>query len=407
MKYKILLSAYACEPNKGSEPNVGWKWAIELLLQGHEVYVITRSNNRSIIESEIKKKKINGINFIYYDLPKFVINTVKGKSNKFSYLYFYFWQIGIYFKVRDLVKKIKFDYIHHVTFVSYRFPSFLCLYDIPFIFGPLSGGDSVPKNIRKSFGLNVKVKELIRDISNYLIPIFPILSLNFKKAHKIIVNSQATKSNIPKIYHKKTVLDLAISIDEKQINSDQKINFNKEIFNFCFVGSYEHIKGINIILKILKKLKKNNHNFFFNFIGSGTLENYIKKYIKKNNIEKFTKIYPNIPHNKVFEIMLKNHLLLFPALRDSGGLVVLEAMSVGLPSAVLSLGGPSILVNDNCGIIVDTEGKDEDDIVDEIYINIKELMKNRDKLKKMSNNCLERVKLFSMKNKVNKIYGKK
>ena len=29
--------------------------AIELLLQGHEVYVITRSNNRSI-ESEIKKK---------------------------------------------------------------------------------------------------------------------------------------------------------------------------------------------------------------------------------------------------------------------------------------------------------------------------------------------------------------
>ena len=104
--------------------------------------------------------------------------------------------------------------------------------------------------------------------------------------------------------------------------------------------------------------------------------------------------------------MLKNHLLLFPALRDSG-LVVLEAMSVGLPSAVLSLGGPSILVNDNCGIIVDTEGKDEDDIVDEIYINIKELMKNRDKLKKMSNNCLERVKLFSMKNKVNKIYGKK
>ena len=130
MKYKILLSAYACEPNKGSEPNVGWKWATELLLQGHEVYVITRSNNKFIIESEIKKKKFKGINFIYYDLPKLIIKIIKGKSNKFSYLYFYLWQIGIYFKLRDFVKKIKFDYIHHVTFVSYRFPSFLCLYDI-------------------------------------------------------------------------------------------------------------------------------------------------------------------------------------------------------------------------------------------------------------------------------------
>lgn len=27
---KILLNAYACEPNRGSEPGVGWHWAIEL-----------------------------------------------------------------------------------------------------------------------------------------------------------------------------------------------------------------------------------------------------------------------------------------------------------------------------------------------------------------------------------------
>jgi hypothetical protein len=45
-KSKILLSAYACEPNKGSEPEVGWKWAITLSQLGHEVYVITRLNNK-------------------------------------------------------------------------------------------------------------------------------------------------------------------------------------------------------------------------------------------------------------------------------------------------------------------------------------------------------------------------
>ena len=45
-KSKILLSAYACEPNKGSEPEVGWKWAITLSQLGYEVYVITRLNNK-------------------------------------------------------------------------------------------------------------------------------------------------------------------------------------------------------------------------------------------------------------------------------------------------------------------------------------------------------------------------
>ena len=39
---KILLSAYACEPNKGSEPNVGWNWALGLKKIGHEITVIKR-----------------------------------------------------------------------------------------------------------------------------------------------------------------------------------------------------------------------------------------------------------------------------------------------------------------------------------------------------------------------------
>lgn len=48
-KMKILLSAYACEPDKGSEPSVGWSWAIELSRLGHEVHVLTRANNKPSI----------------------------------------------------------------------------------------------------------------------------------------------------------------------------------------------------------------------------------------------------------------------------------------------------------------------------------------------------------------------
>ena len=40
-RHKVLLSAYACEPNKGSEPGVGWNWA-KHLAEKYEIYVITR-----------------------------------------------------------------------------------------------------------------------------------------------------------------------------------------------------------------------------------------------------------------------------------------------------------------------------------------------------------------------------
>ena len=104
-KYKILLSAYACEPNKGSEPEVGWMWAITLSQLGHEVHVVTRLNNKQNIEELINNKKFKNLYFHYFDYPNWIIKLIKKKSNPHSYVYFFIWQIGIFFSTKPLIKK--------------------------------------------------------------------------------------------------------------------------------------------------------------------------------------------------------------------------------------------------------------------------------------------------------------
>jgi glycosyltransferase involved in cell wall biosynthesis len=404
---KILLSAYSCEPNKGSESEVGWRWAIELSAKGNDVYVITRSNNQNNINEELSKINIKNLKFLYFDFPPWIIKIIKGHFNKFSYIYFYLWQIGIYLKFKNFIKNNNFDFIHHVTFVSYRFPSFLSLCNVPFIYGPLSGGEEVPIKLRKSFNMKNKIKEWFRDISNKVIIFSPFVNMTFKRSNKIIVNTEATKKKIPKSYHHKTYVELAIAIDEQKLNTAKNINFYQEKLNLCFVGNYEHIKGINIILKIIKKLKVNNHKFFFNFIGSGSLENYIKESLNKNELVDCVKIHKKISHDKIFEFMKQNQLLVFPALRDSGGMVLLESMSIGLPSAILSLGGPSQIVNKDCGIIINSLERNEDEIVNDFYFQLEEIINDRNKLKQMSINCLKRIKIFSWQNKLDKVYDNK
>lgn len=404
---KILLSAYACEPNKGSEPEVGWKWATELSKMGNDVYVITRLNNKDNIEKELKKSNFKNLNFIYFDFPKLFLKIFKGKQNKFSYFYFYIWQVAIFFVARKLVKKIKFDYIHHVTFVTYRIPSFLCLLNVPFIFGPVAGGEEIPKNLIVDFDLKSKFKEYLRKLSNIYINYSPIINIVLKKSTKIITTSNETKLKIPKKYHSKTFVELGISPNES--NSIQhKINTNnlKKNFNLCFVGSLEHRKGINIILKVIQKLKKNNFNFFFNFYGDGPLKKKIKKFIVRENLTTYIKLHGTIPHEKVCEEMKKNHILFFPSLRDSGGFVLFEAMSVGLPSLILKLGGPANIIDNNCGIIIDPQNKSQQYLVDEICEKFYELADDENKLKKFSNNCQSRIKLFSWKSKIANVYGK-
>jgi hypothetical protein len=146
---RILLSAYACEPDRGSEPGVGWSWAVELLRLGHQVWVLTRTDNRTAIE---RKLGLN-LNFIYYDLPRWMQLCRTGAAGK--HLYYVLWQWCAARYLRKLFPALPFDAVQHVTYVSVRYPSFMGSLGIPFYFGPVSGGERVPSELRKGFSVFV------------------------------------------------------------------------------------------------------------------------------------------------------------------------------------------------------------------------------------------------------------
>jgi len=400
---KILLSAYACEPNKGSEPEVGWKWATTLPRLGHEVYVVTRSNNKENIQNYLNNNNISNLNFIYFDYPKWLIKIVKGKSNQYSYLYFLLWQLGIFFAVKPYIKKIKFDFIHHVTFVSLRYPSFLCLYKIPLIFGPISGGDVIPNKLRGKFTIVEKIKEFIRDLSNNYIKFSPLMNLTFLKSKKIFVNSEATKKIIPYKYHHKTELMIAIG-NSDTVNTSLNFNKDRKKFNICYAGNLLRLKGISLAIETFNELKKINHNVFLTVAGSGPLESELKRKAKYYNIDQSISWLGQINRDKLFELFQNNDLLLMPSLRDSGGFVILEAMSFGLPVATLDLGGPGIIVDNDCGIKIDVSNKSENQIVLELASKINNLSKSNEKIFYKKRKSLERIKVFSWEQKGLTIY---
>ena len=67
---KILAFAYACEPQKGSEPGAGWGWA-RLLARLGDTWIITRANNKEAIEAELSSTPEAGsLHFVYVDLSE-------------------------------------------------------------------------------------------------------------------------------------------------------------------------------------------------------------------------------------------------------------------------------------------------------------------------------------------------
>ena len=356
---KILISAYACEPNSGSEHEVGWSWIKALSKNNkNKITVITRKSNKKKIYLENTLCKKKNVNFWFYDLPDFFLKILKKKNKKNTYLYFYLWQLLIYFKFKSKINKIKFDFIHHVTFVSLRIPSFLFLCNSIFFFGPVCGGEVIKNCLIKDFSLKAKIIEYLRLISNYYIKYSPIMNLLFLKSKKIILTHEVNLSLVPKIFHKKVVI--VPSIFNDKIFFKNKIKKN---YNIYFAGRLLEWKGAHYLIKIFKKLYKANNKIKLEIFGDGPLKakiiDQVKNEVFKNNI----KLYGLLPQSKFLKKIKKSDLLIFPTLRDSGGYVILDALKNNINVLTTNAPGPISIIKKNELGYIDIYKNTEEEII--------------------------------------------
>lgn len=358
---KLLLSAYACEPHKGSEPGVGWQWATELAQQGHEVHVLTRAKNRSVINKELAVAQPKNLHFHYYDLPRWLSGWKKGRRG--IHLYYFLWQLGIYPVARSLARQIPFDVIHHVTFVSVRQPSFLGLLGVPFIFGPVAGGEHAPNPLRKSFPWRGQWIDRLRDLANLWCRYSPLMALTYASARKIYVTSTQSQQLIPSRFHPKTEVKLAIG--SPPVSSNQlSAEYRGGPLSLLYAGQLLYWKGIHLALFTFSRLLQQSPDSRLTILGTGPEKQWLKRLAQQLSIDHAINWLSWLPRDEVDAVYQRHHLLLFPSLHDSGGMVVLEAMSHHLPVVCLDLGGPGVTVNNRCGYRINTSGRSETEVVD-------------------------------------------
>ncbi|MDC0204490.1 glycosyltransferase family 4 protein [Flavobacteriales bacterium] len=345
---RILVSAYACEPNKGSEPEVGWRWMIKLSEEYDELVIVTRANNQENVEAEFSKLNIKNVTFKYFDLPKWATFWKKGGTG--VNLYSYLWEALLFFYLLKRYKRNHFDIAQRVTFVAYKFPSFIWYFAKKFTFGPIAGGERYPLSFLRVFSFKGKIKEITRMLLQRLSLLDPFILLTFHKASKIIAVTDDTKSILPRFARIKTIVEPAISIDVNDFdvnNTERSKRVKENPIRLLYVGNLLELKGIKLILMALKDIKRTEYDF--NIVGSGPDEKRLKAYVQKNNLN--VNFLGQKKRNELSEYYLSHDIFVFPSLHDSGGMVVLEAKAHGLPVVVSSFGGPKMFVNETDTII--------------------------------------------------------
>lgn len=354
---RVLLSAYACEPGKGSEPEVGWTWAIGLADRGHDTWVITRRNNRAAIEAAIKKKPRSNLHFVYYDLPAWL---TKLKRFIGVNLYYRLWQAGVTTTARRLHSEIIFDRAHHATFVVVRHPSFLRHLSIPFVFGPVAGGEVTPSALLTELPLRYQFKEWTRAFGTKIAMCLPSVRQTLRAAEIVAVTSPETRALLPKDVRGRSIVQLAIVRPPalSEISSSQERREQKPL-RALYVGRLLYWKGIHLAIRALARAIQQGADVNLTIVGDGPDGQWLRDCANRLEVGDRIQWIQWLPREELGSIYAAHDVLIFPSFHDSGGMVVLEAMQHALPVLCLNLGGPGVMVNSDCGMAVPVERSPE------------------------------------------------
>lgn len=345
---RILLIAYACEPNSGSEPGVGWHWSNELA-RNYDVHVLTRSNNRPSIEAEDTKENLK---FHYYDPPTWLIRwkPVIGIN-----LFHFFWQLGAISHVRAIVKKNRIILIHQITLGGVWNTSVIGYLTPYFIWGPFGGGETSYFRSTSEWQTAERLREIVRGLMVRLVFwLNPFVLLSYSKADLILVRTGSTLRKIPPPFRQKCKRSLETrvtppseelifeSIDLRETSLTNRLQIS-------VIGRLVPYKNVVLALEVLKKLLESSPHAFLQIVGDGSCSSDLLRKVEELQITNHVEFIGQVSSERVYDILRSSHILLHPAVRDGGAWVLFEAIASGVPVVAYDNAGPGELINDRLG----------------------------------------------------------
>lgn len=166
--------------------------------------------------------------------------------------------------------------------------------------------------------------------------------------------------------------------------------------NLVSVGRLSKEKGFMDLLIVFNKIVKYNPKCKLNIIGDGEEKEKLEKYIIENNLEKNVIMHGFQSKEYINNILLNSSLYLMTSFTESFGIVLIEAMSYGIPCIAFSSaeGAEELIENGKNGYLIDDRN------IDEYVKKVEFLIENTNERIKMQKYCIKKSYEFLGKNVV-------
>jgi glycosyltransferase involved in cell wall biosynthesis len=328
---RVLTFAYACEPDKGSEPGGVWglvraamDFADCVVLVGPEhVEGLRRwqESNRELRAEFVEVPEPSWGRFAkWHRIPRFLLYLSWLKRAKKQ-------------AVR-LLDEQHFDLSWHASFAVYWLPSPAVDLGIPSVWGPVGGAVTTPLRLWRYLGPAGIVGEILDSVSVRLMAMRPATRRTWKRATLRLFNSEESLRRMPPPLRRDArVLNQALFAVVEPWPSQEREPF------VVFPSALEPRKGPRLALAALAHCEGVN----LKFVHEGPEERALKRLVGRLGVSDRVEFLGRIPRSQMFEMLAKARVALFTGLKEDGGMALCEAALHGTPIVVLAHGGARVI----------------------------------------------------------------
>jgi len=245
---------------------------------------------------------------------------------KFLFSPYYIIKLAMYFRKKE------FNVVHaHMFWASFYAVLAAKLAGIPVVF-------------TTEHGMNPWKKQWHYFIEHYLITPFSDMRICVSKD---ILENRHNKDRLP--INKLHFIPNGISK-----NKYKPRHYSKGVIKLLAAGRFIEAKDYETLIDAAKKLQKKNIDFILNIVGDGELFPVISNKVSEYGLSDVVKLQG--VQSNVIDWMYDADIFVMSSKREGQPIVILEAMSTGLPIVSTSVGGiPDTLENNKDALLVKSE----------------------------------------------------
>ena len=176
---------------------------------------------------------------------------------------------------------------------------------------------------------------------NWLIPVSNSQLNRISKVHNRLIE-------------KCKVIYNGVKIDKKLTPLENPEQSDRKIIKLVFIGHLIYIKGLDVLLKALAYL--GDYEFSLDIIGNGRSLKEYRRLAKRRSLDDKVSFLGEIDNDNLLKRLAEYDYLVLPSRYETFGVVLIEAMSRGLPVISTRVGPiPEIVTSEEVGILVEPE----------------------------------------------------